>query len=161
MSWASLTDIVDRHKSHQSFTLTVFDNQHLDKKILYSQILIINKMKTTLIKILRWTLRILSGIFILFFLVMFIGETLDSANPLSANAILQVSLIGLSLIGLGLAWKWELWGGIIALAAYAGLAILNPDTLHFSLLLLYPATAILFIVLWAISRNAIVKNEHI
>ena len=118
-------------------------------------------MKTKSIKIFRWTLRILSLIFILFFLVMFIGETMDSTNPLSSNAILQVSLMGIGLMGFGLAWKWELWGGIIALAAYFVLAIVNPETLQFSLLLLYPATAILFIVLWAISRNAIFKNEQI
>ncbi len=118
-------------------------------------------MKTKSIKIFRWTLRVLSGIFILFFLVMFIGETLDSTNPLSTNSIIQLSLGGIGLIGLGLAWKWELTGGIIALAAYFVLAIVNPDTLQFSLLLLYPATAILFIVLWAISRNTIFKNEQI
>ena len=103
-------------------------------------------MKTTSIKTFRWTLRVLSGIFILFFLFMFIGESLDSesSEPMSANSILQLSVMGIGLIGLGLAWKWELTGGIIALAAYVGLAIINPDTLHFSLLLLYPATAILF-----------------
>ncbi len=118
-------------------------------------------MKTKSIKIFRWVLRVLSGIFILFFLVMFIGETLDSTNSLSTNSIIQLSLGGIGLIGLGLAWKWELTGGIIALAAYFVLAIVNPDTLQFSLLLLYPATAILFIVLWAISRNTIFKNEQI
>ncbi len=118
-------------------------------------------MKTKSIKIFRWTLRVLSGIFILFFLVMFIGETLDSTNPLSTNSIIQLSLGGIGLIGLGLAWKWELTGGIIALAAYFVLAIVNPDTLQFSLLLLYPATAILFIVLWVINRNTIFKNEQI
>ena len=94
---------------------------------------------------------------------MFIGETffqnesLD-AKPMSADSIFQLLLMGIGLIGLGLAWKWELTGGIIALAAFVGLAIINPDTLHFPLLFLYPATAILFIVLWAISRNAIVKK---
>ncbi len=122
-------------------------------------------MKTTSIKILRWTLRILSATFIVFFLFMFIGETFfqdGSFNPksLSADAILKVSLFGLSLIGLGLAWKWELMGGIIALAAYAGLVIvINTEPVDFYLLLIYPTVPILFIVLWAISRNAIVKNK--
>jgi hypothetical protein len=90
---------------------------------------------------------------------MFIAETLDSTNPLSTNSIIQLSLMGIGLIGFGLAWKWELTGGIIALAAYFVLAIVNPDTMQFSLFLLYPATAILFIVLWAISTNIILKNE--
>ncbi len=118
-------------------------------------------METKSIKIFRWTLRVLSGIFILFFLVMFIGETLDSTNPLSTNSIIQLSLGGIGLIGLGLAWKWELTGGIIALASFVGVAIINPNTLRFPLLLIFPATAILFIVLWAISRNTIFKNEQI
>lgn len=122
-------------------------------------------MKATLIKILRWTLRILSATFIVFFLVMFIGETFfqdgsSNSEPMSANAILLVSLFGLSLIGLGLAWKWELTGGIIALAAYAGLLIvIDTEPVNFYTLLIYPTVPILFIVLWAISRNAIVKNE--
>ena len=121
-------------------------------------------MKTSLIKIFRCTLRVVSGIFILFLLFMFIGETffqseLLNSKSMNAESIFQLSLMGIGLIGLGLAWKWELTGGIITLAAYVVLAIINPVTRHFSLLLLFPATAILFIVLWAISRNAIVKNE--
>ena len=60
-------------------------------------------METKLIKILRWTLRILSGILIVFFLFMFIGETFfqgGSFNPksMSADAILKVSLMLVSLI---------------------------------------------------------------
>lgn len=117
-------------------------------------------MKTKSINILRWTIRILSGISILFILFMFIGETFfspESLNekPMSTNSIIQLSLMGISLIGLGLAWKWELTGGIIALAAYAVLGIINPGTLNLSLLLIYPAIAILFIAIWAIGRNAI------
>ena len=121
-------------------------------------------MNKTSIKNFRWTLRILSAIFIVFFLLMFIGETFFQdddlhGKPLSTDAILQLLVMGVGMIGLALAWKWELAGGIIALAAYIGLTIINPEVLQFSLLYLYPATAILFIVLWAISRIAIVKNE--
>ena len=121
-------------------------------------------MKSSSISIFRWSLRVLSGIFIVFFLFMFIGETFFQNDeldpkPLSANAILQLSVMGLGLIGLLFAWKRELIGGIIALIAYIALAIINPDIIKFPLLYLYPATAILFIVLWAISRNRLVKNE--
>ena len=111
------------------------------------------------IEIFRWTLRALSGIFILFSLFMFIGETLESTNPLSTDSIIQLSLGGIGLIGLGLAWKWELMGGIIALASFVAVTIINPKTLSFPLLLIFPATAILFIVLWAISRNTTQKKE--
>lgn len=121
-------------------------------------------MKTTEIKIFRWTLRILSAIFIVFFLFMFIGETFfqdypENSKPMTANAIIQLSLMGLSLIGFIVAWKWELWGGILALVAFAALAIVNPMVVKPSLLLIYPATAILFIVLWKIDRNKMIKMK--
>ena len=117
-------------------------------------------MKTKYIKILRWTLRVLSGVIILFSLIWFIGTIGDySEDPMSTNAIIQLSITGIGLIGLGLAWKWELTGGIIALVAYLVLAIINSRVLGFSLVYFWPAIAILFIVLWAISRMANVKNE--
>ena len=119
-------------------------------------------MKTRLIKILRWILRILSGIIILFLLFMFIGETFFAekpGGPLSTNAIIQLSINGIGLIGLGLAWKWELTGGIIALVTYIVLVIINPIVLKAPLLFIWPIIAILFIVLWALSRNTTVKNK--
>lgn len=113
-------------------------------------------MKPLLIKLLSWVLRVLSGLIIVFFLFMFIGETFFGENPrkpLSTNDILQLSAMGLGLIGLGLAWKWELIGGIITLAAFVVLVFINPNVIHPSLLFVVPITAILFIVLWSIKRN--------
>jgi hypothetical protein len=119
-------------------------------------------MKTKSYKKLRWILRGLSGLIIAFFLLFFVGEIFfgeKTGEPLSNNAILQLSLAGIGLIGLGLAWKWELIGGIIASAAFIGLAIINPSILDNGLLYIWPLIAILFIVLWALSRNSIVKNK--
>jgi hypothetical protein len=119
-------------------------------------------MKTKSYKELRWVLRGLSGIIILFSLLMFIGETWFGENPgepMSTNAILQLSVAGIGLIGLGLAWKWELIGGIIASTAFVVLAIINPSVLEASLLFIWPFTAVLFIMLWAISRKTTVKNK--
>ena len=118
-------------------------------------------MKTKSYKLLRWILRGLSGLFIGFFLLMFIGENFgsESGNPLTANAILQLSVTGIGLIGLGLAWKWELIGGIIALVPYVVLAIINPRILLPSPVYIWPFTAVLFIVLWIISRTTTVKDE--
>ena len=113
-------------------------------------------MKPLLIKIFRWVLRVLSGLIIVFFLFMFIGEAFFSENPgkpISTNDILQLSTMGLGLIGLGLAWKWELIGGIIALAAFIALVVINPTVINPSLLYIVPITAILFILLWTISRK--------
>ena len=121
-------------------------------------------MKPTSIKIFRRTLRIMSVLFIVFFLLMFIGETFfqDEAfklKPMSTNSIIQLLLFAVSMIGLVLAWKWELWGGILSLVAIAVLAFVNPNVLDFPLLLIYPLTALLFIVLWAIDRASVVKTE--
>ena len=113
-------------------------------------------MKPLFIKIFRWVLRVLSGLFIVFFLFMFIGEAFFGENPgkpISTNDILQLSAMGISIIGLGLAWKWELIGGIIALVAFVALVFINPNVINPSLLYIVPITAILFIVFWAISRK--------
>jgi hypothetical protein len=120
------------------------------------------KRDTKSIKRFRWTLRVLSGFIIVFSVLMFIGETFFGENPgepLSTNAIMGLSIGGIGLIGLGLAWKWEFIGGITALTAFVVIALTDPNVLQFPLLLLYPLIAILFIVLWAISRNTTVKKE--
>ena len=119
-------------------------------------------MRTKSYKELRWILRILNGLIIAFFLLFFIGETFFGENPgepLTNNAILQLSISGIGLIGLGLAWKWELIGGIIALITFVVLAIINPTVLKATLVLIWPLISILFIVLWVLSRNSTLKNK--
>ena len=119
-------------------------------------------MKTLLIKIFRWIVRVISGLIIVFFLLMFIGETFfgeNPGNPMTTSAIIQLSLTGVGLIGLGLAWRWELIGGIIALVPFLLVAIINPLILLPSPVYIWPFTAVLFIVLWAISRKTTVKNK--
>lgn len=118
-------------------------------------------MSTKPNKKLRWILRGLSGLIIVFSLLMFIGETFideKTAGPLTKNAILQLSIAGIGLTGLGLAWKWELIGGIIALVAYFVLALVNYRVLGFPLLYIWPLTALLFIVLWAIGKSSTVRQ---
>ena len=119
-------------------------------------------MSTKSYKELRWILRGLSGLIIVFSLFMFFGETFFSENPsepLSNSAIRGLSIAGFGLIGLGLAWKWELIGGIIALVPFVVIAIETPSVLESPLMLVWPLTALLFILLWALSRNPIVKNK--
>ena len=113
-------------------------------------------MKKKPYKELRWILRGLSGLIIAFALLMFIGDTFFGENPgapLSNNAILQLSVTGIGLIGLGLAWKWELTGGITSVVAFLALGIINPLIFDVGILLIWPGTALLFIVLWAVSRK--------
>lgn len=113
-------------------------------------------MKTKSHQTLRLILRGLSALMILFFLFMFIGETFfteKTGDALSYNAILQLSFMAIGMIGLGLAWKWELIGGIIAIISFIVLAIINPKILKSFIMLMYPLTAVLFIVLWSVSRD--------
>ncbi len=116
------------------------------------------------IQIFRWTLRGISAILILFFLFMafahlFSPEESAAGGSLSVSDALQLLMFGLMILGLALAWKWELKGGVMALMAYAFMAVINPTTLlKGGLLYLYPITAILFILLWAISRKATDKG---
>ncbi len=106
---------------------------------------------------LRWILRGLSGLLIAFFALMFLGENLGSGSlkPMPVNEIVQLSVMGTCLLGLGLAWKWELIGGIIALIAFIILVIINPTVLKVSLMFIFPITALSFVVLGALSRKSL------
>ena len=108
-------------------------------------------MKNKLIKIFRWTLRVLSGLLIVLALSMLIYYRLfpeGEGEPLSTDAILGLSIWGIGFLGLGLAWKWELIGSIISLIAFVGAGIDEPGIwTNPSPLYIWPATAILFIVL--------------
>jgi len=99
-------------------------------------------------KIPRIIARVLSAIFVGFALVMFIGETMQSAKrassaPMTSDTIIQLTLFGIGLLGLVLAWKWELIGGILSLLAFIALFIVNPSALV--MIFIFPANAILFI----------------
>ena len=99
--------------------------------------------------------RVMSVILISFFLLIFIGEELQSAekgtsSPMTFHTFLLIVLFAITLIGLALAWKWELIGGIISLLSFIalliGIYIFNPSVLtKMALLLIYPVNAILFI----------------
>lgn len=100
-------------------------------------------------KTLRWIARIWGSAvatFVLFFLIMdvFSGGTADG---LSANEIFTFICFPLSpIIGFVLAWKWEFWGGIIALLGMIGLPILRPDLIaNFTLIGAVVIPALIFI----------------
>jgi hypothetical protein len=71
-----------------------------------------------------------------------------------------LSFAGLGLIGLGLAWKWELIGGIIALVAFIVIGAMEPTLFITPFVYIYPVTAILFIMLWAKNRNINTKKTR-
>ena len=128
--------------------------------------LIVNfKRDAKSIKRFRWMLRVLSGLIILIIIYAFIYNAFfpqggGEVEPSRIKDLLWVfAPWGLGLIGFGLAWKWELIGGIVALSGFVVWCIDNPSTLQNYFVFIYPIIAILFIVLWAISRNTTVKNS--
>ena len=119
-------------------------------------------MSTRSYKELRWILRGLSGLIIVFSLMMFFGEYNFGDNPgkpLSNSSIIGLTLAGIGLLGLGLAWKWELLGGIIGLIPFFILALMDPTILQSPLMFIWPLTAILFIVYWFLNTKTTSKNN--
>ena len=102
---------------------------------------------------------LLIGLFIAGFVISENSSAPLINNALTNNVILQLSVAGVGMIGLGIAWKWELIGGIVALSGFVIWCIDNPSTLQNYFVFIYPIIAILFIVLWAICRNTTVKNN--
>ena len=107
-------------------------------------------MKTRHNKELWWTVRILSALIIAFSLYMFLGHisNYSSSNPMEVSSIVGLSISGLGLLGLALAWKWELIGGVIALASFITIGIMEPVLFTIPWLYIFPLSAVLFIILW-------------
>jgi hypothetical protein len=78
----------------------------------------------------RWTARILGTLSVLFFLALVVGE--GPPNPFSLAWRENLSLLCMMLLfgGLAVAWRWEVWGGALSLAGYAGFALLNLNHLR-------------------------------
>ena len=118
-------------------------------------------MRTEANKELWWMVRILSGLLIAFSIFMFVTQTFDSkrTEPIEISSIIGLSLAGIGLIGLGLAWKWELVGGIIAFVSFIAIGLMEPSLFSIPLVYIYPANAILFILFWLINNKIILKNK--
>ncbi len=105
---------------------------------------------------LRWTARVLGAVIVVFSLVMFVGESLESrsrGSSLDAGAVAGLSLMGLYLFGLLVAWWRERLGAAMGAAGLGGVFVfvavregtrwvLNPFLLGFWIpLLLFLAAA--------------------
>lgn len=115
---------------------------------------------TDTLKTPRIIARVVSAIIVVFALIMFIGETMESAkratsSPMTLYMFLQLALFAIGLLGLALAWKWELIGGIISLLAFITIFIVNPSALLWPMFI-FPANAILFI---AVAYRSKVLNQ--
>lgn len=107
------------------------------------------------VKWIRWAVRILSLLFVAFYLYFFIGEALEGWGrpqnpPMATRAVVELTMIGVSLLGLLLVWRWELAGGMVALVAFVLACLINRGLLAF-----YPIAiaAILFLTCWWLDRK--------
>jgi hypothetical protein len=111
----------------------------------------------------RTVARVFSAIIIAFALIMFVGEAIESkkkgtSEPMTIYVVTQLALFGISLLGLALAWKWEMFGGVISLIAIIIVFIVNQEALV-GPMFIFPANAILFIVVAYQSKALNLKTK--
>lgn len=112
----------------------------------------------------RIVARIMSALFVGFALIMFIGESMESAKrgnpePMTFYTIIQFALFGIGLLGLALAWKWEMAGGVISLLAFITIFIVNPAALLWPMFI-FPGNAILFIYVAYQSKSSLRRPKR-
>lgn len=114
---------------------------------------------TTPATVVRWVARILSAAIILFwgyFIVADLmgGDAGHGSRALNGSDYLLLTMMVTWLVGLAIAWKWELAGGAITLAALAIAATVNWRVLVFPGTLVAVAAG-LFLVGWWMTRGRI------
>jgi hypothetical protein len=115
----------------------------------------------------RWIARILSALIILFwgfFIVAgFVGSIRGehSSAALSMNDRMGLTLMFAWLLGLALAWKWELAGATLTLAAILIQAFFINWRVLEGLGMLPPITAVLFVFCWWLARHRHQRNGEL
>ncbi|MGO8929182.1 MAG: hypothetical protein ACLQU3_20135 [Limisphaerales bacterium] len=118
------------------------------------------------VKTVRWFARILSLLIILFWGIFIVGSFLDSirgghpSGPLSMHDRIGFTLMLAWLLGLALAWRWELAGAALTLAAVLIHAFfINPRVVE-GLGMLPPITALLFVLCWWVGRQSRQEKQN-
>jgi hypothetical protein len=105
---------------------------------------------------LRWGARLLSSLILLFWgwflLAHLFGEAGQSSRPLTTPDYVGLTALLVSLVGLAVAWKDELVGGALTLAAVGIGAFINWRVLAFPATLI-PVAAVGFLACWWMSRG--------
>lgn len=68
----------------------------------------------------RWTARLLAAAIVVLVLSFMIGEGGFNPRLLSPLEALQMALFVSACLAMLIAWQWELWGGLLSLAAMVG-----------------------------------------
>ncbi|MGA3164379.1 MAG: hypothetical protein ABSD77_09345 [Verrucomicrobiota bacterium] len=112
------------------------------------------------VKTFRWIARILSVLIILFWGVFIVGSFLDSirgghtSGSLSMHDRMGLTLMFAWLLGLALAWRWELAGAALTLAAILIQAFFINWRVVVGFGILPPITALLFLLCWWMGRQS-------
>ena len=112
------------------------------------------------VKIIRWTARIWSILATVFLLMIFFRPDEGISEPATALDQFFTGLVWLALLGLFIAWRWELVGGIFAIAMlfirYIALGILRDQWLEgfLVLLILILPPAVLYLIAWRQERKS-------
>jgi hypothetical protein len=105
---------------------------------------------------LRWSARGLSALILLcwsyFIIAHMVGDAGRAARPLNLSDYVIMTTLGLALTGLGVAWKWELAGGLLTLGAILVCALVNWKVLVFPGTLIL-VTAALFLLSWQVNKT--------
>jgi hypothetical protein len=101
--------------------------------------------------VLRWTARGLSALILLvwgvFLIAHLVGDAGRASRPLNGDDYIVLAAMGGWLAGLALAWKWELAGGALTLAAVVTGAAVNWGVVMFPGTLV-PVAGALFVLSW-------------
>jgi hypothetical protein len=102
-----------------------------------------------LIRIIRWITRIVTLLVAIMVIVLFLGEEVFSGEKRDGIDIsIMAAISGIMMIGgLLVAWKWEIWGGLISLVGFAWIVWFNPDGRSMPVMyLLFGLPALLFVI---------------
>jgi len=115
------------------------------------------------INVIRWITRIFSALAILFTLMMELGELL--ANESNDGSGVQTTMIFAGVMMLGgllVAWKWEVWGGLISLAGFFQVAFINPRVWQLPMMyILFLTPALLFLICGLVKRFFLVRKSEV
>jgi hypothetical protein len=130
--------------------------------------------RTNSYKWLRWVARVSGTLMVIFTLFMFFGEMLEGSKRHEGQQFASITPIlfvifaiwGVSLVGLVVAWWKEGLGGIIALAGFWLLFILNLFNKEASMswsampvFVIFSIPAILYLIYWKLNKDELKKAD--
>jgi hypothetical protein len=121
-------------------------------------------MQTVWLKIIRWTARIIALLFVAFYIMMFIGESMGNNSPihLTSRDYFILSLWGITMVGLVIGLWFEFPGGLISLISTLTHIIFLSREGHGGLFLFYLMLipSIMYLLSWYFNKTVILREEN-